>query len=416
LQSEIEAPEEYPLTKVKLDDLVFDKSNPNRPSKEVIEGIRKSILEFGLVKPIVINEKMEIADGEHRALVWKALGKTDIQAYIVPKLNDDIKRRLARQTLNKLQGEHDLKLDADEMALIFQAGKLDDLAELIAKDQRELKQAITQGRPDLQFEIAESTEELDQLIDEQMKRQAPDAQLGDIYQLGRHKIICADSSDQRSIDKLLEGKKANMSFTDPPYFIMGSSTGFTQDHQDDAMVRPFFKNVLQILRDNLAANAHVYICCNWRSFPTYYQLNTAIGMIPRNLIVWSKPNARLGGFYSSSHEFILFLSNDPDRKFLTEHGNVRRVNGDTNVWIQSIDTNTVRDHFAQKPTVLMERAIKNSSDEGDLVFDPFLGSGSTLIACENTGRLCFGSDVDPHYIDVTVKRWETYTGEKAVKL
>ena len=76
---------------------------------------------------------MEIADGEHRALVWKALGKTDIQAYIVPKLNDDIKRRLARQTLNKLQGEHDIKLDADEMALIFQAGQLNNLAELIAR-------------------------------------------------------------------------------------------------------------------------------------------------------------------------------------------------------------------------------------------------------------------------------------------
>jgi len=318
--------------------------------------------------------------------------------------------------MNKLRGEHEIKLDADEIALIFQSDKLDNLAELIATSNAELKKAITRGRPDLQFELAESQEELDQLIDEQMKRQAPDAQLGDIYQLGKHRIICADSSDQRSIDKLLEGKRANMSFTDPPYFIMGSSTGFTQDHQDDAMVRPFFKNVLQTLRNNLEPNAHVYICCNWRSFPTYYQLNTEIGMIPRNLIVWSKPNVRLGGFYSSSHEFILFLSNDPDRKFLTEHGNVRRVNGDTNVWVQSIDTNTVRDHFAQKPTVLMERAINNSSDEGDTVFDPFLGSGSTLIACENTGRICYGCDVDPHYIDVCCKRYEALTGTKPVKL
>jgi len=413
MQTEVE---EYLIQKIPIDKLQFDASNPNKPTKEQIAAIKKSFHRFGYLVPIVVNESYQIGDGEHRALIYKELGIKEIPAYIVPRINDDIERRLLRQTMNKLRGEHEIKLDADEIALIFQSDKLDNLAELIATSNAELKKAITRGRPDLQFELAESQEELDQLIDEQMKRQAPDTQLGDIYQLGKHRIICADSSDQRSIDKLLEGKRANMSFTDPPYFIMGSSTGFTQDHQDDAMVRPFFKNVLQTLRNNLEPNAHVYICCNWRSFPTYYALNTEIGMIPRNLIVWSKPNARLGGFYSSSHEFILFLSNDPDRKYLTEHGNVRRVNGDTNVWVQSIDTNTVREHFAQKPTVLMERAIKNSSDDGDTIFDPFLGSGSTLIACEQINRICYGVEIDPHYCDVVVKRWEAFTGKSGQKV
>ena len=413
MQTEVE---EYLIQKIPIDKLQFDASNPNKPTKEQIAAIKKSFHRFGYLVPIVVNESYQIGDGEHRALIYKELGIKEIPAYIVPRINDDIERRLLRQTMNKLRGEHEIKLDADEIALIFQSDKLDNLAELIATSNAELKKAITRGRPDLQFELAESQEELDQLIDEQMKRQAPDTQLGDIYQLGKHRIICADSSDQRSIDKLLEGKRANMSFTDPPYFIMGSSTGFTQDHQDDAMVRPFFKNVLQTLRNNLEPNAHVYICCNWRSFPTYYALNAEIGMIPRNLIVWSKPNARLGGFYSSSHEFILFLSNDPDRKYLTEHGNVRRVNGDTNVWVQSIDTNTVREHFAQKPTVLMERAIKNSSDDGDTIFDPFLGSGSTLIACEQINRICYGVEIDPHYCDVVVKRWEAFTGKSGQKV
>jgi len=407
--------QEYPQERVRISDLQFDNENPNTLTKEQIEGIKKSFKKFGNVDPILIDQNNLIVHGNHRAEVYQELGMEEIPCYR-RTFKDDNERRLCSQTMNKLHGEYEKLKDSNQLLLLFQNQKLDELAELIAKPKEELKRVIAQGHPEMQFEMAEDTAELDKLIDEQMKKIAPDAQLGDIYQLGRHRIICADSSDQRSVDRLLEGKKPDMAFTDPPYYIMGSSTGFTQDHQDDAMVRPFFKNVLECLRNNLAPNAHVYICCNWRSFPTYYALNTAIGMVPRNLIVWSKPNTRLGGFYSSSHEFILFLSNDPDRKYLTEHGNVRRVNGDTNVWIQSIDTNTVRDHFAQKPTVLMERAIKNSSDEGATVFDPFLGSGSTLIACEQTGRVCLGCEIDPHYVDVCVKRYEALTGSKAIKL
>ena len=191
--------EEYQLSTVKIADLIFDKSNPNRPSKEVIEGIRKSILEFGLIKPLVINEKMEIADGEHRALVWKALGKTDIQAYIVPKLNDDIKRRLARQTLNKLQGEHDIKLDADEMALIFEAGQLNNLAELIAQGRESLENILTKHKG-IMFQHEDNFD-----VDKALEDLVPETQLGDIWQLGQHRIICADCTDKRSIDRLMEG-------------------------------------------------------------------------------------------------------------------------------------------------------------------------------------------------------------------
>jgi DNA modification methylase len=406
---------EHPNVRININDLQWDPENPNEMSQDEEAGLRKSFTKFGITDPILIDQHNFIVHGNHRAAVLKELGATEIPA-IQREFKDDNERRLCSQTMNKLHGEYEKLKDSNQLLTLFQNRKLDELAELIAKPKEELKRVIAQGHPNVQFDLAEDNEELDKLIDEQMKRHTPDAQLGDVYQLGKHKIICADSSDQRSIDKLLEGKKPNMAFTDPPYYIMGSSTGFTQDHQDDAMVRPFFKNVLEVLRSNLEPNAHVYICCNWRSFPTYYALNTAIGMIPRNLIVWSKPNARLGSFYSSSHEFILFLSNDPERKYLTEHGSVRRVNGDTNVWIQTVDTNTVRDHFAQKPTVLIERAIKNSSDEGDTIFDPFLGSGSTVIACEQTNRICYGCEIDPHYVDVCVKRWESLTGQKASKV
>lgn len=111
---------EYPVTNVRIGELVFDPTNPNKTSEKTMEGERNSILEFGFVQPIVINEHNEIADGEHRAIIMRALGRKEIPAIIVPKLNDDLQRRLARQALNKLRGSHDLKLDIDELTMLLE--------------------------------------------------------------------------------------------------------------------------------------------------------------------------------------------------------------------------------------------------------------------------------------------------------
>ena len=155
---------------------------------------------------------MEIADGEHRALVWKALGKTDIQAYIVPKLNDDIKRRLARQTLNKLQGEHDIKLDADEIALIFQAGQLNNLAELIAQERESLENILTKHKGIMfqhedNFDVDKALEEIDE----------PISKRGDIWQLGPHRLLCADSTILENKQKIFNKEIPDIIITDPPY-------------------------------------------------------------------------------------------------------------------------------------------------------------------------------------------------------
>lgn len=413
---------EHPNVRININDLQWDPENPNEMSQDEEAGLRKSFTKFGITDPILIDQHNFIVHGNHRAAVLKELGATEIPA-IQREFKDDNERRLCSQTMNKLHGEYEKLKDSNQLLLLFQNKQLDELAELIARPREELKQAIARGHPEMELELAEDNEELDKLIDEQMKRQVPDTELGDMYQLGSHRIICADSTDERAIKKLLGGgeKKADMIFTDPPYNIMGSSTGFTGQHEDDAMVIPFFRDVLYLLNNNVAWNAHVYICCNWRSYPLYYRENKATDMTPRNLIVWSKPNMRLGSFYSSSHELLFFLTKDPKNKRLTgkakDVGRVLKpVNGDSNVWIISIDTMTERAHLAEKPVKLITRAIKNSSEEGQTVFDPFLGSGSTIIACEQTNRICYGVEIDPHYVDVAVKRWEAYTHNKATKL
>ena len=182
-----------------------------------MKGLRKSMERFGYLAPVVVDQNNKIADGEHRALVYKEFSLQEIPAYRV-EFEDDTERRLYRQTANKLRGLHDPILDAEEMAQIYEADKFPQLAELIAQEQNALKEMMLIYKPGLPFGH-EDDAQLDQIIDEQLKRTAPDTQLGDIYQLGNHRLICANCTDKRSIDNLFEGKQCNMLLSDPPYGV-----------------------------------------------------------------------------------------------------------------------------------------------------------------------------------------------------
>lgn len=381
-----------------------------------MKALRLSMERFGYLTPIVVDQNNLIADGEHRALIYKEFGLEEIPAYRVT-FSDDAERRLLRQTMNKLRGQHDFAMDADEMALIYESSKLPDLSALIAQNEATLKDLMLKYKPGLPFGH-EDDEQLDQIIDEQLKRVAPDSQLGDIYQLGNHRLICADCTDKRSIDQLMEGKQADMIFTDPPYNMMGSSHGFVK-LEDDNMIRPFFRDIAYTIKNTLKQDGHAYICCNWRSYPTLAQECRTAALVSKNLIVWHKPNMLLGAMYASSHEFIYFIANE-NVKHLHPHSperRVRTVTGETNVWTYNMNPGSEENkHMAAKPIELGKRAIENSSDKGNIILDLFLGSGSTLIACEQTGRNCYGVEIDPHYCDVIIKRWENYTNNKAVKL
>lgn len=207
---------------------------------------------------------------------------------------------------------------------------------------------------------------------------------GDLWQLGDHRLLCGDSTKREDVDRLMDGKKADMVFTDPPY-------GVTKEVWDRDLT---WDDVEMFLRNSKNA------VCVWNASQTE-KIKNIINFkeMPDRIAVWRKLSSHSGNGLSRNWQPI----------FIWRANSL--VGWDALEWNFSNPDNT-GDHPTQKPIGIIEKFIKNH----DSVLDPFLGSGSTLIACEKTGRRCFGIEIDPNYCDVIIKRWEDFTGKKAVKL
>jgi DNA modification methylase len=357
---------------------------------------------FGYLVPVIINENYEIGDGAHRVELYKAMGLTEIPAYIVPKINNDIERRLLRQTMNKLRGEHDIKLDADEMALIFEAGQLNNLAQLIAQQQESLENILTKHKG-IMFQHEDNFD-----IDKALEDLVPETQLGDIWQLGQHRIICADCSDEKSISRLMEGKKADMVFTDPPYGMnyKGRTFGKEGMENDDESwketVRAGLETTLSIFKDGI-------IAMFFGSSRLDELFETTKGMKFHRLLTIYKPNRLAypwhGWILTQEHILLFSIGKYKFNQAISHH--------DVYTFDYSERPPKEVNHPTVKPISIIIDVLHKCSNNDEIIFDPFLGSGSTLIACEQTNRVCYGVEIDPHYCDVVVKRWEAYTGAKA---
>jgi DNA modification methylase len=266
------------------------------------------------------------------------------------------------------------------------------------------------------------------LVDEDEVPMPPDepiSKLGDVWQLGSHRVMCADSTSIDAVDKLMEGQKADMVFTDPPY---GMSYGGGRAKGDNVS----FKNrsggikahgmikgddlegesLINLVRDAIGTciasskqGAAYYICFTWRTYSEFEEAIELGGASVANCIVWDKKSIGLGNAnYRPQHEFIFYVKG----------GAWYGDKGQSDVWYMSRGATGEYVHPTQKPVELVEKAISNSSKPGDLVLDVFGGSGSTLIACEKTSRHCRLVDLDPKYVDVMVKRWQDYTGKQAI--
>jgi len=226
----------------------------------------------------------------------------------------------------------------------------------------------------------------------------PKAKLGDIYQLGEHRLMCGDSTNIQQVENLINNKKIEMLFTDPPYNVAfnGRSGKFDVIKNDNLSKNDFkdfineFVNTLKTLNINT-----YYICCNWAFYGILQEL-----LNPKTCIVWAKNVFGLGKGYRHQHEFILFDG------FIDAS-----ITNESDLW--EVKKDTKYKHPTQKPVALSLRAIKNSTKQGNSVLDLFGGSGSTLLACEKTNRMCYVMELDPKYVDVIIKRWEDYTGKKA---
>lgn len=239
---------------------------------------------------------------------------------------------------------------------------------------------------------------------------------GDLWQLGDHLLLCADSWQEDQVARLLagDGGAVDLVLTDPPYAIYGSSSGIASSIADDKMVRPFFDALGRLLKRTTRKFAHVYVHTDWRSYATLWEGMKRAGLSPKNCLVWDKGGAGLGANYANTHEFIAYFANLPEQKAMTS-GNERgqRTVNRPNVLRFPRPSGDERHHNAAKPVAMLEELIENSSDDGQTVLDPFGGSGSTLMAAHRKGRRARLIEIEPAMCDVIVARWEKLTGGKA---
>lgn len=366
--------------------------NAKLHTSKQVQQVAASIQEFGFNQPIVLDKQGVIIVGHGRYEAAKLLGLTDVPVIEVNLTEEQAKAyRLADNKLN--ESEWDMKLAIEEL-----------------KELSEEMQVLTGFDLDLLIEPDEKDDEIPAIPDQATSK------IGDLYQLGNHRLICGDSIKTEDVERLMDGARADCVFTDPPYALFGNSTGVA-GITDDKMTRPFFLEIFKALQRNTKLFAHIYTCCDWHSAFSLQAMAKECGLTEKNLCIWDKGDGGVGGMYQQCYEMIWFHANSPiaTKTMGKTRSGERTVNGKPNIW-RFKRANKDRTHNAQKPVDLIVNGLMNSTDENDLVLDLFGGSGSTLIACEKTNRICYMSELDPKFVDVIIKRWEEYAGQKAVKI
>ena len=226
-----------------------------------------------------------------------------------------------------------------------------------------------------------------------------------------HRLICGDCTDAAVVERVMGGEAADAVITDPPYAVFGSSTGIGKNLSDDNMILPFCREVYRVACDNTPNNAHVYIHCDWKSFNAWWSQLSRFDLRPLNCIVWDKGDGGIGTNYTSRHEFVLFFNREPAQMTMTESSRgMRLVYGIANVQRFNVTQGDDRQHNAAKPVKLIEVFVKASTDMGQVILEPFSGSGTTIIAAENLTRQCRAVEISPAYVAVALQRYQDAFG------
>ena len=356
--------------------------NPRK--KWDIQKVAQSIKEFGFQQPIVVDSGGTIIVGHGRYEAAKLLKVNSIPVTIADLPPEKAKAyRIADNKTNEFS-EWDISLLQQEFTDLLDANF--DL-ELTGFDHDELESLITGEKAGLTDDDA-----VPELPDE------PKSKLGDIYKLGEHRLMCGDSSIIDHVEKLLDGTRPDMVFTDPPYNIDYEGVKDKKGKiKNDKMNDDDFVN---FLTNTLYSCETMYVCCSWQYSHLFKKAMELIGRKPKAMIVWDKVNpAQHLDKYFKQHELIYYYG---------DYGGQNTLRGD--VWKLKRQKNTV--HPTMKPVELISIALSDQS-KNKKVLDIFGGSGSTLIACEKKNRICFMMEYEAKYIDVIIKRWEDYTGKKA---
>lgn len=398
------------IVEVAIEDLRADPRNPRQISHQELDALTRSIQEHGLVQPILARRQdRTIIAGHQRLAAAARLGWKTVQVIFMDISPE--KARLLSIGLNRISGGWDVELLARLLGELGEMPNLD--LSLTGFGEDEIAQLL--GSLDAR-EKRERPESFDLDAALEAARAAPTTNHGDLWLLGPHRLVCGDATVREDVLRLLDGTKADMAFTDPPYNVnLGNHGGARRrgrrrkiandslpPEEWEAFVRAWGRNLL----DNV--DGAIYACMSTKEWPTVARILEELGAHWSDTIIWAKDRFVLGrADYQRQYEAIWYGW----REGATRHWCGDRNQGD--VW--TIPRPAESDaHPVMKPLQLMERAIENSSRPGQIVLDLFLGSGSTLIAAERTGRVCFGMELDRHYCDVVVARWEAFAQQRAV--
>jgi DNA modification methylase len=411
-----------------LGSLKLNPRNPRLHSRQQIAQIARSIEAFGFNVPILVDDNLAVLAGQGRAQASEQLGLQEVPIVRLSHLSEAQAHAFSiadnRLTDNStwdetLLGEIFRDLSAVDLefnieATGFSIAEIDLTIENLAR------------QPDGESDPA------DDLLS------APDrpavTKPGDLWLLGRHRLHCGSATDADAYKLLMHGRKAGMIFSDPPYNVPidGHVSGkgrirhrefvMASGEMPKAQFTDFLSTAFRLFSEHSSAGSLHYCCIDWRHMSEMLAAGNLAYSELMNLCVWVKSNGGMGSLYRSQHELILVFKNGAARHRnniqLGQHGRNR-----TNVWTypcissfgrQGEEGNLLELHPTVKPVALVADAILDCSTRGDIVLDGFSGSGSTVIAAERVGRVCYAMELDPIYVDAAIRRWQRYTGDVAV--
>ena len=366
--------------------------NSRLHSDAQVAQLAASIREFGFTNPVLIDQDKNLIAGHGRVMAARKLGLASVPAIVVTGLDERKRRALViadnKLAMNATWDDEVLKNELSDLA--------GDFGELMGFSEEELAAMLQ-----------EATQIEDGLTDEDAVPELaaePVTKPGDVWLLGKHRLMCGDSTSIDAVDTLMDGGKADMVFTDPPYGVEYQSNMRTKSEKFEVLANDDqFLDIAPIIE--MFSKGWVFVWTSWKVQNKWVDLFAGFGY-PTNIVIWHKPGGGIGDLkktFSSDYEVALVWHRGAELCG-------KRIGS---VWTINKDGASTYVHPTQKPVALSEEALDKTTKQGAVVLDLFGGSGSTLIGCEKTGRKARLMELSPNYCDVIVKRWQDFTGKKA---
>jgi DNA modification methylase len=413
----------WPIEMVPLQRLRPAARNPKTHPEKQIEQLVRNIAQFGFTNPAVADESLMLIAGHARTEAAKRAGLSAVPVIIIAGLSEPEKRALALAD-NKLAERggwlrSDLAVELSELAPLLEGAGLDlELTGFEASEVDALMGDFVDAEQDSVDDVPSSAEG------------DPTSRPGDLWLLGSHRLRCGDATDPDHVRELMGRERAVMVFTDPPYNVRIQSVQgrgrirhrefmeASGEKSRDEFVKFLIDALSQAAAHSIDGSIH-FVCMDWRHAPELHAAGERVYTELKNICVWVKSNAGMGTFYRSQHELIFAFKSGEARHVnnfeLGQHGRSR-----SNVWtyagansFRAGRMDDLKVHPTVKPVPLVADAMRDCSRRGDVALDPFMGSGTTILAAERVGRRGFGLELDPIYVDVAVRRWQSYTKRDA---